>query len=639
MNFLSLAHFSAFLIYVWLSVFILSKNPKAKLNQVTAMLFACFAVWNLTTAFYYAAATKPGALFWLNLTSFCWCSLASLFLWFTFVFTNMEKVSNHWYFHFLNFLFPALFIYQQFKGNLAYDVTKEFYGWASIWSGSIWPQLLYAHYFLFFSIGLYFNFDLIKKTKLIHEKKRAKLVIISGSISLILSTVTDIILVYFKATVIPPLGSIFILLWAGGIVFAITKYKLMVLTPAYAATDILATMSDSLILVDPAGQILEVNQATLELLGFSKPEVIGQPVTFLFSESTPGFKKFDLGKLFQENAPKELLISLRTKNGKGIPVSFSGALMRDQEDNVIGVIVIARDLRELLRLQEKEQEFIVAKARSEALEERAQELQAAYHKLQTTQTILLQAEKMAAVGQLAGGVAHEINNPIGIILGFAQSIVRKLKDDDLLYLPLKSIEREAVRCKKLVGYLLTFSRSGKTQAETIDINIIIDETISLIATRAKVKNIEIIKEYSPGLPQIMANKNQLQQVIMNLCNNAIDAIEAVNKTEAGDQTVAANSLGAVDSRPGVDKITIFTGVIVNQIQIRISDTGLGMTDEVKKHLFEPFFTTKEIGKGTGLGLSLCYEIIQKHQGVIEVESEAGKGATFVVKLPIGEPKK
>lgn len=237
---------------------------------------------------------------------------------------------------------------------------------------------------------------------------------------------------------------------------------------------------------------------------------------------------------------------------------------------------------------------------------------------------------MAAIGQLAGGVAHEINNPVGVILGFAQGVAKKIKEDDPLYLPLKSIEREAIRCKKLVGDLLTFSRSGKTEAIAIDINQAIEETLTLIEAQTKVKGIEIRREYQTGLPNITVNKNQLQQVIINICNNAIDAINAV---DAANAIGASNTIADVDTTPGGEVISVVTKSSGNQIQISISDTGPGMTEAVKKHLFEPFFTTKDIGKGTGLGLSLCYEIIKNHQGSIEVESEPGQGATFIIKLP------
>ncbi|MDD5687873.1 MAG: ATP-binding protein [Elusimicrobia bacterium] len=226
---------------------------------------------------------------------------------------------------------------------------------------------------------------------------------------------------------------------------------------------------------------------------------------------------------------------------------------------------------------------------------------------------LLQMDKMAAIGQLAGGVAHEINNPMGVILGFAQSIVRDIKEGDLLYMPLKSIEREAIRCKKLVGDLLTFSRIGKTEKEISNINGVIEQSVSLIEAQAKVKNVQIIKSYGDNLPQIVVNKNQIQQVIVNLCNNAMDAMP-----KGGSLTITTSQITA-------DK---------KSVVISVTDTGDGMTEEVRKHIFEPFYTTKEVGKGTGLGLSLVYEVIQKHNGTIEVESEVGKGTTFRVKLPM-----
>jgi signal transduction histidine kinase len=223
---------------------------------------------------------------------------------------------------------------------------------------------------------------------------------------------------------------------------------------------------------------------------------------------------------------------------------------------------------------------------------------------------LLQKEKMSAVGQLASGIAHEINNPMGVILGFAQVIVKDVKKDNPLFIPLKSIEKETIRCKQLINDLLIFSRLNKPIKEATDINNLIETTLSFVQAQAKVKNITITKEFGHNLPQIMANKNQLQQVIVNLCNNSID------------------------SMPNGGEIVITTRNTGNQIEFSVTDTGMGMTKETKQHLFEPFFTTKDVGKGTGLGLSLCYEIIHNHNGVIEATSEPDKGTVVNIKLPI-----
>jgi signal transduction histidine kinase len=228
---------------------------------------------------------------------------------------------------------------------------------------------------------------------------------------------------------------------------------------------------------------------------------------------------------------------------------------------------------------------------------------------------LVQSEKMSAVGQLAAGVAHEINNPLGIILGFAQSVVKRLKNEnDPLTLPLKTIEREAVRCKDLVQNLLVFSRTSKSaQLEEVDLNAAAEVALSLISTRTKTHNVELIKELCADSPKIRSNKSQLQQIIVNLANNAIDAMP-----KGGTLTIRTSLSGR---QPG-------------HVEIQMRDTGSGVPKEMQKKIFEPFFTTKEVGKGTGLGLSLVYEMVTKHYGTIELASEEGKGTEFAVFLPV-----
>lgn len=222
----------------------------------------------------------------------------------------------------------------------------------------------------------------------------------------------------------------------------------------------------------------------------------------------------------------------------------------------------------------------------------------------------MQSEKMAAVGKLAGGFAHEINNPMTVILGYAQLVMLKIEKSNPLYKSLESIERESKRCRDLIRNLLTFSRISKTQAENTEINEVINSALSLVEAQTKIKNIRIERKYDDKLPKVMLNSNQIQQVIINLCNNAIDAM------------------------PNGGIIVITTRQKDGFAEILVSDTGSGIPKNIINKIYEPFFTTKEIGKGTGLGLSLCFDIIQKHKGEILVESEDGKGTTFVIRLPI-----
>lgn len=226
--------------------------------------------------------------------------------------------------------------------------------------------------------------------------------------------------------------------------------------------------------------------------------------------------------------------------------------------------------------------------------------------------MILQSEKMAAVGQLAAGVAHEINNPLGVILGFAQSAVSRMEKTDPLHMSLHSIEREAQRCKTLVQELLTFSRTGSPAQEKADLNQIVAGSLSLVETRARTNQVQVINKLMTPLPPIQANCNQIQQVIINLANNAIDAMPNGGVISVDTKVVQEGSRAWV----------CFT----------MRDNGSGIPTENMPHIFEPFFTTKPVGKGTGLGLSLVYEIMKKHEGTIEAQSRPGE-TIFCVKFP------
>ncbi len=214
-----------------------------------------------------------------------------------------------------------------------------------------------------------------------------------------------------------------------------------------------------------------------------------------------------------------------------------------------------------------------------------------------------QSEKLSAVGQLAAGVAHEINNPLGVILGFSQALQRYATPGSVLELPLKSIERETLRCRNLVQDLLTFSRVATWQLGPLDLNKVVEEAILLVAPQAKLKHISVQKELTAALPSFQGNGNQIQQIAINLANNAMDAMG-----EGG-------------------ALTFKTQVLMEEshqwICLQIMDTGPGIPPNVLHRIFEPFFTTKPIGQGTGLGLSLVHEIVKKHSGTIDVQSRPG----------------
>jgi signal transduction histidine kinase len=246
------------------------------------------------------------------------------------------------------------------------------------------------------------------------------------------------------------------------------------------------------------------------------------------------------------------------------------------------------------------------------LEENLSRLAQSHKDLRETQQQLIQSEKMASVGQLAAGVAHEINNPLGTILLYSHMILEKLEQKDSRREELDTIAKEATRCRDIVRGLLDFARQRKLQVENVDVNKILEEGLSLVAAQPAFQKVEIAKTLDPSLPATEGDPLQLKEVFLNILSNAGEAMP-----EGGRVTVVSRFREA-GSHP---------------IEIMIRDTGQGIPQENLNKLFMPFFTTKKIGQGTGLGLAIAYGIVKMHRGAIEVQSKVGEGTTFWVKLP------
>jgi signal transduction histidine kinase len=225
---------------------------------------------------------------------------------------------------------------------------------------------------------------------------------------------------------------------------------------------------------------------------------------------------------------------------------------------------------------------------------------------------LLQAEKLTALGELVAGVAHEINNPLSSIMGYAQLLLGRDVSPDVKR-RLETMFSEAERIGRIVKNLLTFARKHPPERKWLGLNGIIEKTLELKAYHFKVSQIRVEKDLASDLPMTMLDFHQIQQVLLNLLNNAEQAMG-----EAG--------------RGGTIRLT--TRRKGDRIETRIADDGPGVPAEIQTRIFEPFFTTKKEGKGTGLGLSLCYGIVQEHGGTIRVEGAPGTGATFVIDFPV-----
>jgi signal transduction histidine kinase len=235
------------------------------------------------------------------------------------------------------------------------------------------------------------------------------------------------------------------------------------------------------------------------------------------------------------------------------------------------------------------------------------------------QEMLLRASQLAEVGQLAGGIAHEINTPLASIALRAESLLRKAQDPALQAVPtferfpkyLEAIDRETFRCKKIIAALLDFARSGQPQARSIDLNAVAEAAGELIAHELKQRSVTLVRNLDPSLPVIVADDVRLRQALLALLVNALEA-----SSPGGVVEIATSQAGPAE------------------VLFSVTDGGRGISPEDLPRVFDPFFTTKPMGSGIGLGLAMCRGIVLAHGGSVAVESEPGRGARFTVRLPV-----
>lgn len=246
---------------------------------------------------------------------------------------------------------------------------------------------------------------------------------------------------------------------------------------------------------------------------------------------------------------------------------------------------------------------------SKVLEKRVEERT---FELKKTQEQLVQSEKLASLGKLAAGIAHEINNPLTGVLTYSSLLLKDEKVDPQMKEDLEVIVNETTRCRRIVKGLLEFARQTEPSKSPADINKVLEETLSLIQHQAIFHNVKVEKKLREALPKVMVDVDQIKQVFVNIILNAAEAM-----SQGGTLTIESD----LDSEKRF-------------VLISFTDTGCGISEENLSKIFDPFFTTKRSGKGTGLGLSVSYGIIQRHNGFLEVKSQLGKGSTLTIKLPL-----
>jgi two-component system NtrC family sensor kinase len=335
--------------------------------------------------------------------------------------------------------------------------------------------------------------------------------------------------------------------------------------------------TQSLILVaDTAGLISYANRRWYEA-GFEQRELLGHPLLELAAPAYARPLSDALQAILRGGQVDNLELQIMRGNGQAGQFSVNLSPMRDEQGNINSIVVVMTDITDSSELRGK----------------------------------LVHAEKMAAVGQLVSGVAHEVNNPLTAILGFADLLLENPDLPQTAIKDLRVILQEAQRTKQIVQNLLSFARQMPPQRNPVQLNLILRRTIQLRSYDFNSHGVEIVEHLDEGLPDVIGDAHQLQQVFLNILNNAYDAVHEVG-------------------RPA--RIEIMTTKVGDAVEVSFCDNGYGISHADR--IFDPFFTTKEVGKGTGLGLSICYGIVKEHGGEILCHNNPdGQGATFIVRFP------
>ncbi len=342
---------------------------------------------------------------------------------------------------------------------------------------------------------------------------------------------------------------------------------------------VVESANDLIVSLDATGAVMTWNSAAERILGFSHREVERRKFADFFSETDRSHLQALLTQLAREGQVQEIEMGMRAKVGQELLISWRFSAMREEGNQVVALVGVGRDLTEKRQL----------------------ELQ------------LVQSAKMAALGEMAGGIAHEIRNPLAITSSAAQILLKKGDDCEIRQECAEKIRTAASRAAAIIENLLRFARPSEGLVDRVDVNSAVEDTLSLIGHQISLQSIEIAKRLAAGLPKVKGNKNQLQQVFMNIILNAYHAMP-----EGGRFTI--------ESRLASPNHQAW-------IEVTFVDTGCGIPEEHRSRIFDPFFTTMPVGKGTGLGLSIAYSIIQQHGGTIREESEVGNGSAFTVALP------
>ena len=373
------------------------------------------------------------------------------------------------------------------------------------------------------------------------------------------------------------MGAILIVLGTGALyfIFIVQNYYLVDRTlermKSYTE-NVVESMADGLISMDRDGRIVTLNRQAVQILGSSRELLEGRRITDVLGEGVGEI----LGSAEGQGLVREREIDVRRDPDGMIPLSLSAAPLRDEKGREMGLVLLIKDLREIRDLQGK----------------------------------VRRSERLASLGRLAAGVAHEIRNPLSSIRGFAQYFVKRFHGQTEEEGYASVMVKEVDRLNRVITELLDFAGPKEPRREPNSLEDIADHALKLLAPDLAARKVEVFKEYEPGLPAVSVDRDQISQVFLNLLLNAIESMEG-----GGEIRLTLRRCGPPPA-----------------VLAAIADTGAGIPEDDLEKVFEPFFSRKR--KGTGLGLAIVHQIIESHRGEIRVESGPGRGTTFRMTLPV-----
>lgn len=619
MIFLTFISLASFFIYIYMGLVVLFKQPDNSINRIF-FLYSIIAVYMCFTDFQMRVAeTFEMARFWFRIGDL-WHIVLPALVHFVFVFTRLSQCKWVRWLYVPLYLSGLMFSVLDFSANLVVSGPEPSpWGWSY---GVLQPTAIGTLFGIWSTglivLGIVLCLRFYVKATNAREKQQAKYVLIGTAIPMV-AGVTEIVCSSFQIQ-IPNIIQMSLVLGSAFWAFAIWKYELFVLSPVNTANEIVQAMSDVLLLISPEKRIKVVNRAAVELFGYTREELIDQPVAMLFDEQVyrQGIQGYVSNELAQQSFVNDIETTFRTKTGSKISISLACSVIRDQTLHFQGVAFIGRDItrrkleeQELRRYQERLEEVVA---------ERTAELEKTYAQLQRVQ-------KLEFMGTLAGGVAHDLNNILSGIVSYPELLLMQMSPDDPLRKSLATIKKSGEKAATIVGDLLTLARREVLTRNVVNLNLVIKEYL-LSPERLKMQSYhpfaQIKTQLEPDLRKVVGSPVHLSKAVMNLVHNAVEAMP-----RGGTVCIVTENRHVLEPISGYEKIE--PGEYVT---LSVADTGVGIAAEDLERIFEPFYTKKKMGKsGTGLGMAVVWGTAKDHDGFVNVNSRPGAGTTFTLYFP------